>query len=142
MSDLLVRFRGPVSVEREPHAALGVTLAGECEFASPPLARAEPTRVAFSGVAGAALPGALEDVTVSRAAPGHYDIDAAPTAGTAHKSVSLAARAAHVHHDVGAWFYRALPPRPVPLARRILLGLILKLAGSRTGLKLLAALRR
>jgi hypothetical protein len=48
----------------------------------------------------------------------------------------------HVHRDIGRTFYRALPPRPVPLAKRIFWLLVLSLAGSRTGKRVLASLRR
>jgi hypothetical protein len=142
MSERLISLRGPVSVEREPHGPLGVTLAGACVFAATPLERSEPTQVAFSGAADAALPAALADVTVTRVDAGHYDLSAAPAAGATPGSARIAAHAAHVHHDVGTWFYEALPPRPVPLLKRLVLALILKLAASRAGLKLLAALRR
>jgi len=54
----------------------------------------------------------------------------------------LAAHGAEVHRDVGASFYRALPPRPAPAGRRLLWRLVLALAASRAGLALLRALRR
>jgi len=42
---------------------------------------------------------------------------------------------------VGAEFYRALPPRPVPLPKRVFWRAVLALAGSGMGLALLRALR-
>lgn len=48
----------------------------------------------------------------------------------------------HVHRDVGKAFYRAVPPRPVPFAKRMFWSLVLALAGSRTGKRVLASLRR
>ena len=48
----------------------------------------------------------------------------------------------HVHRDIGRAFYRAVPPRPVPLTKRLFWSLVLWLAGSRTGKQILASLRR
>jgi hypothetical protein len=53
----------------------------------------------------------------------------------------LWAPAVYVHRDVGAAFYRAVPPRPVPLTKRILWWLVLALARRRTGRRVLMALR-
>jgi hypothetical protein len=47
----------------------------------------------------------------------------------------------HVHRDIGRTFYRAIPPRPVPLAKRLFWSLVLALAGSRTGKLVLSWLR-
>jgi hypothetical protein len=130
MSDSLVTFHGPVAVERASQAALGLTLTGTAGEAD------EPTTLAFSGAAPASLPGTLADLTVAAAGAADYRL-----AGTGGEW-QLQASAAHLHHDVSAQFYRALPPRPVPLAKRCLWAVVLTLAKSRAGLALLAALRR
>ena len=54
----------------------------------------------------------------------------------------LSARAVHVSREVAIPFYRALPPRAVPLSKRLFWRTVLALAGSRAGLALLRALRR
>ncbi len=47
----------------------------------------------------------------------------------------------HVHRDIGTAFYRAVPPRPIPLGKRFFWLLVLWLAGSRAGKQVLASLR-
>lgn len=65
-----------------------------------------------------------------------------------YRIVSLAgewvieATSLHVHRDIGNTFYRAIPPRPAPLAKRFFWRLVLALAGSRAGKRLLLSLRR
>ena len=54
----------------------------------------------------------------------------------------ISARAVHLHREIAAEFYRAIPPRPVPCIRRALWRIVLTLAASRAGLLLLRALRR
>jgi hypothetical protein len=149
MPEPLTIFRGAVSATRSRHAPLGLTLTGSSAgSASEP---GEPTQLAFSGTAPATLPAELSDVTVSQPEGGRYRLSGALAAGESgareHNAGErgewqLEARAAHLHHDVGAAFYRALPPRPVPWARRLGWELVLRLAASRAGLSLLAALRR
>jgi hypothetical protein len=77
----------------------------------------------------------LADAVVEATAPGMFRI--ATTAG----EWTLAAPAVHVHRDVGVPFYRAIPPRRVPLRKRAFWRLVLILAGSRTGVALLRFLR-
>jgi hypothetical protein len=127
----LVAFHGAVAVQRQSAGALGLTLVGAAGE-SP----GEPTTLAFSGEAPGGLPDALADLNVVAAGATRYLLESA-----AHEW-PLEAAAAHLHHDVSTAFYRALPPRHVPLAKRCLWGLVLTLANSRSGLALLAALRR
>lgn len=131
MSEPLVAFHGPVAVERSSQAALGLTLTGMAGAG-----RGEPTALAFSGAAPASLPGTVANLTVAAAGAARYRL-----AGACGEW-QVEASAAHLHHDVSAQFYRALPPRPVPLAKRCLWAVVLTLAKSRAGLALLAALRR
>ncbi len=58
------------------------------------------------------------------------------------RDASCEATSVHVHRDIGKAFYRAVPPRPVPFAKRMFWSLVLALAGSRTGKRVLASLRR
>ena len=131
MPDPLVAFHGPVAVERSSQAALGLTLTGTAGEAG-----GEPTVLAFSGAAPEGLPGTLANLTVAASGAARYRL-----AGTGGEW-QVAASAVHLHHDVSTQFYRALPPRPVPLAKRCLWAVVLTLARSRPGLALLAALRR
>ena len=54
----------------------------------------------------------------------------------------IEATSLHVHRDIGNTFYRAIPQRPAPLAKRFFWRLILALAGSRAGKRLLLSIRR
>ena len=120
-------FAGAVDCTRSP-GALGLTLSGRD-------AAGQPFTVAFAAPAPAGLPQQLRDACVSRTAPGAFRISGAGGEWL------LAAPLAHVHRDVGAAFSRAVPPRPVPLAKRAFWRVVLLLAGSRAGMALLRRLR-
>jgi hypothetical protein len=130
MTDTLVRFHGSVACLRGD-GPLGLTLRGAT--GTPP---GEPAVLAFSAAAPSQFPDVLVDALIERAAPGRYRI------ASAEGEWLITARAVHLHLDVALPFYRALPPRRVPLARRLFLTAVLALAGSRAGLALLRALRR
>ncbi len=131
MPALVAQFRGTVTCLRTSPGPLGLTLSGRT--ADPP---GEQLALAFAGVAPADLPERLEDAVVERAEPGEYRIAGAARAWT------VAARSVHLHREVADGFYRAIPPRPAPLARRMLFGAMLGIARSRAGIALLRALRR
>jgi hypothetical protein len=122
-------FTGPVSCSRTP-GPLGLTLAGHT--ADRP---EQEVRLAFAGTAPAELPGQLDGALIERAGSGAYRI----VSGA--RSWTLTARSLHMHRDVAQEFYRAIPPRPAPLRRRLLFGAMLALARSRAGIALLRALR-
>ena len=130
MADTLVTFLGPVSCRRGA-APLGLTLTGET-----PEHRGERTALAFSGAAPADLPQSLEGAVIERVAANEYRIASAP------REWFIAATAVHLHRDVATPFYRAIPPRRVPLMKRFFWRAVLSLAASRTGLALLRTLRR
>jgi hypothetical protein len=123
----IAAFRGTVRCRRDPAGPLAITLEG---FES-----GEPLSVAFSGATDPGLPEALEDAVVERLAPTHYRIAAGA------RDWVIGAAAVHVHRDVSRVLHQALPPRPAPAARRLVLRLALRLAGSRAGLAVLRALR-
>ncbi len=129
-------FRGAVRCRRDPAGPLEITLegraAGEVAEAG---AAGDPLTIAFSGAADPGLPEALDDVMVERVGPARYRI----ASGT--RAWLIEAAAIHLHRDVAREFYRALPPRPAPAARRLVFRLALLLAGSRAGLAVLRALR-
>jgi hypothetical protein len=127
----LAAFRGPVSCRREPQGALGLTLAGRA--ADEP---GDVLTVAFTGRAPAQLPDTLADPVIESDAPGEYRIHCG--AGVWR----IAAAAVHLHRDIAPRFYRALPPRPAPRARRFGYRVLLALAASRLALAALRALRR
>lgn len=125
----VARFRGAVRCAREPHRPLGLTLSGRT--ADHP---GEEVQLAFAGTAPADLPERLEDAVVERGGPGEYRI----ASGT--HSWPVAARSVHLHREVADRFYRAIPPRPAPLVRRMLFSVMLAIAGSRLGIALLRRL--
>jgi hypothetical protein len=130
MPEVLATFRGPVRARCSP-GPLGLTLSGDT--------REQPgaaTVLAFCAAAPADFPDTLADAVVERLAPEQYRIRSG-----AHEWL-LGARAVHLTREVAAEFYRALPPRPVPAAKRFFLRIVLALAASRAGFALLRALRR
>jgi hypothetical protein len=48
----------------------------------------------------------------------------------------------HLHRDIGRAFYRAIPPRRVPLKKRIFWRVVLWFAGTAAGKRVLASRRR
>ncbi len=129
MPELLATFPGPVACRRG-EAVPGFTLSGET--AERP---GEPTTLTFAGTAPADLPETLAAVRVERATAGEYVIAAGTRSWTIAGGVEL-------HREVAPAFYRALPPRPMPWARRLSLRAMLALAATRAGLALLRRLRR
>lgn len=127
----VVTFRGGVSCRREPDGPLGLTLVGWT--ADHP---DERTTVAFSGKAPESLPEVLEDPTVYRIDPRRYRIASTP------REWIIEAGAVHVHREVATAFYRAIPPRAVPWGKKAFWRIVLALAGSSLGKRLLLALRR
>jgi hypothetical protein len=130
MAEPLATFRGEVHCERMV-AVPGLTLRGTS--AEPP---AEPTALAFSGFAPADLPDTLVDARVEHLGGGQYRI------AELARSWLIAASAVHLHREVAAQFYHAIPPRRAPWAKRMFWRTVLALGASRMGLKLLRALRR
>ncbi|MGH8133737.1 MAG: hypothetical protein ACRETG_03310 [Steroidobacteraceae bacterium] len=124
-------FRGVVSCRREPHGPLGLTLTGRTDERPE-----EPVTVSFAGSPPADLPAALHDAIVEHCGTGEYRI------ASASRTWLIGASSVHLHRDVGAAFYRAIPPRAVPRARRLFFTVVLGMAGTRAGIALLRALRR
>jgi len=122
-------FVGAVSCTSRAGAP-GVTLGGRS--ACHPQ---QPVQLAFSAAAPPDLPAQLADVAVEALPGGIYRV------ASGARSWSLGPGTVHLHRDVGAAFYRALPPRAAPWPRRLLWGAALRLAGHRLGLALLRALR-
>ena len=127
----VARFSGAVACSRSPRGPLGLMLTGRT--ADHP---DEQVQLAFAGLAPADLPERLEDAAVERSGPGEYRIT------SAQRTWTVAAQSVHLHREVAARFYRAIPPRPAPFLRRVVFGSMLGLARSRAGIALIRALRR
>jgi hypothetical protein len=82
------------------------------------------------------MPGQLTGATVRTLDSGRYGITCA------EGDWSVEATSVHLHRDIGTAFYRAVPPRPMPLKRRFVLRVMLALAATRAGKRLLLSLRR
>ena len=130
MPERLATFCGVVHCRRA-HSVPGLTLSGTTAEAPE-----EPTALAFSATAPADLPAELQDAVVDDLGGAQYRI------GAEQREWLIASPAVHLHRDLGAQFYRAIPPRPAPWAKRVVWRVVLSLAASRAGLALLRALRR
>ncbi|HXW74433.1 MAG TPA: hypothetical protein VEK10_06435 [Steroidobacteraceae bacterium] len=130
MPEPLATFRGAVSCRCAPDIP-GLTLSGDTAEAP-----GEKTALAFSAAAPAQFPDSLQDARVERQSPGRYRISSATG------EWFIDARAVHLHREIAADFYRAIPPRRVPWRKRLFWRLVLTLAASRAGLTLLRMLRR
>jgi hypothetical protein len=125
---LLAAFRGEVTCRRTAGA---LTLSGYA-------ADSATDRLILTLVSSSIpdLPDSLTAVILTAAGEGRYRI------ASGSGELVVEATSLHVHRDVGTVFYRALPPRPVPLAKRLFWLAVLWLAGSRTGKLVLSSLRR
>jgi hypothetical protein len=130
MPEVLAAFRGPVSCTRTAGVP-ALTLSGNS--VQPPGGEAA---LAFSASNVPDLPDTLHDAVVEQLGGGQYRIVSAP------REWLITASAAHLHREIAAEFYRAIPPRPVPWRKRLFWRVVLALAASRAGLAALRALRR
>jgi hypothetical protein len=127
----VLAFRGGVSCRREPDGPLGLTLIGWTSDHPD-----ERVSLAFSGPAPRTLPEVLEDPVVDRLDERRYRIASTP------REWVIEASAIHLHREVAATFYRAIPPREAPWSRRLFWRIVLALARSTWGKRLMLALRR
>ena len=130
VSDRLVAaFEGPVRCTRHTGVSRGLTLSGGSAGHSP-----GRLIVSFVGTDAAAIP-TLEAARVVQLGDRRYQVRSPSGAWL------IEARALHVHRDVRQVFFGAVPPRPVPLGKRLFWQAILRLARRRAGLHLLRVLR-
>lgn len=113
-----MRLEGPIECRRTASAC--VTLIGRAE-------RGERTYLTLAVAAPADLPSRIDAGTVEWLDDGLCRIC------TPGHEWRLESRRSFVHRDASAAFYAALPPRRVPLAKRVLFRLMLASAGSRIG---------
>jgi hypothetical protein len=118
-----VRLKAPIECRRT--AAACVTFVGQTEGG-------ERAYVTLAVPAPADLPPRIDDGAVELLDGGRCRVS------MAGRVWHLDSRQVMVHRDVSGPFYTALPPRPVPLAKRLLYGLILAVAGSAVGKRWLA----
>jgi hypothetical protein len=126
----IVRFRGGVSCRRDD-GPLGLTLIGRTTDRPD-----EVATLAFAASAPAGLPEALEDATVEQVDAGRYRI------WSGKREWIFPARSAHLHREVSTIFYRAIAPRSVPWSKRLFWRVVLALAASSMGKRLLLVFRK
>lgn len=126
----IVRFRGGVSCRRDD-GPLGLTLIGRTTDRPD-----ETATLAFVASAPSGLPEALEDATVEQMDAGRYRIS------TGRREWIFPARSAHLHREVSTIFYRAITPRLVPWSTRLFWRVVLAMASSPVGKRVLFVLRR
>ena len=125
---LLAAFRGPVACRPGANA---VTLTGAAADSGDDI-----LIVTFVGSKASDFPESLAAVTVRAVDERHYRIV------TESRNWIVEANSLHVHRDVGSAFYRAIPPRPAPLKKLLFWRVVLALAGTHAGKRLLLSLRR
>jgi len=125
----IVAFRGGVGCRRDSNGPLGLTLLGWSSDHPD-----EKVALAFSGRAPDTLPEVLEDAIVDRIGEGTYRIASTP------REWLVEARAVHLHREVSAPFYRAIPPRAAPWSKRLFWRVVLGMAAHKWGKRLLLTL--
>jgi len=123
----VIGFNGKVELRRNTSSPLGLTLVGKS--ADHP---SEAAYVSFVMSPPSDLPRELENVSVHRIDAAHYRL----TSGG--QSWLLSATGVHVHRDVSEAFYKAVPPRPVPLSKRLMWRIIVGLADTPIGRALIS----
>jgi len=124
----LAAFRGPVRCGRTPGALILTGAAADSQD--------ERLILTFVGPGLPAVPDSLPDPAVLALGEHHYRIS------TPARSWEIEPRSVHLHRDIGRAFYRAIPPRRVPLRKRLFWRLVWMLAGTRAGRRVLFSLRR
>ena len=126
----VVTFCGPVECRFDGCGPLGLILSGRTSQRPN-----EVVHVAFAGAAPADFPRTLTSASVERLGAESFRI----ASGTSAWIVS--ARAAHVHREVAAAFYQALPMAPLRWTQRLFWRIVLVLAASTAGRRLLRSVR-
>ena len=126
-----VQFAGQTDCRRDGCGPLGLILCGHT--ADHPH---ELVQLCFTGNAPEGLPKFLLDPRVERVSDADYRI----TSGA--RSWRMSARAVHLHRDVTREFYRALPAQPIRWSERLFWRIVLALALSSAGRKLVARIRK
>jgi hypothetical protein len=121
-------FRGPVTCRRSGAA---LTLIGAAADSAEDI-----LILTFIASTTPNIPDSLADAGIHALDQGHYRI----VSGS--RDWIVEATAVHVHRDVGAAFYRAIPPRIAPLRRRFFWRVVLALVGTRAGKRILLSVRR
>jgi hypothetical protein len=123
-----LRFKGALQRVAGP-GPFGVTLLGRIEEAD---GSSTPAQLSLIGREAPQLPDTLADATVE--ASGAAEIVLRSGTG----SWRIPCRTWQLHREVGAMFYAAIPPRPTPWIRRLTWRLLLGIAATAPGQRLLS----
>ena len=121
-----IHFRGWISCRRDGEGPLGLILVGRTSQHR----RDEAVQVAFSCPAPVDLPEALEDARIEFLGDRRHRLTSGDKSWTLDGAV-------HVHREVAGAFYKAIPPRPVPWRKRLFWRVMLGLASTPLGRRLL-----
>ncbi len=121
-----IHFRGWISCRRDGEGPLGLILVGRTSQHR----RDEAVQVAFSCPAPVDLPEALEDARIEFLGDRRHRLTSGDKSWTLDGAV-------HVHREVAGAFYKAIPPRPVPWRKRLFWRVMLSLASTPLGRRLL-----
>lgn len=123
----IISFRGKVELRRNASSPLGLTLVGQSADQVHEMAY-----VSFVMRPPIDLPRELHDVHVHRIDAAHFQLV------SLERDWLLSATGVNVHRDVSAVFYKAVPPRPVPLSKRLMWRIIVGLADTPIGRALIS----
>jgi hypothetical protein len=123
----VISFRGKVELRRNASSPLGLTLVGKSADHTNEMAYAS-----FVMKPPVDLPRELNDVLVHRIDAGHFQLT------SSDREWLFSATGMHVHRDVSEAFYKAVPPRPVPLSKRLMWRIIVGLADTPIGRALIS----
>jgi len=135
MPEALASFRGTVRCERSNRAHT-LILSGVSADSLSADTGGEETALILSASAPVECPDTLDEAVVEHLGGRQYRIRSAA------REWLVEAAAVHLHREVAAAFYRAIPPRAVPWRKRLFWRGVLALAASRPGLAALRMLRR
>ena len=124
----LAAFRGPVTCRRTANT---LTLSGSAADSAD-----DCLILTFISASIPEVPDSLASAAVRALDERHYRITSAA------RDWIVEATSLHVHRDIGNAFYRAVPPRPAPLKKRLFWRVVLALAATGAGKRLLLSLRR
>ena len=121
----VIRFRGRVSCGRGGEGPLGLVLAGITEDRPD-----EAVHIAFSCPAPADLPAEMDGAKLELLGNKRHRLTSGGRSWDLQGSV-------HVHREILTLFYQAIPPRPVPLRKRLFWRVMLGLAANPLARRLL-----
>jgi hypothetical protein len=126
----LATFVGRVNCRSDGCGPLGLVLCGHTAHRPQEL-----LYFSFSGTAPADLPKTLESATIERVGDQSYRILSGARIWT------VSARAAHLHREVAAAFFEAVPSQPIRWTQRLFWRIVLALAATSAGRWLLRVVR-